>query len=172
MQRRYLIVTLLLAILASSCGSSPYAGLEANKELTRRFVAAVNATDWDALDEIVAEDFRRHCQATPDVQVRSREEFKQLLESFLVSIPDQRMTIEMLVAEGDKVAGYGTYAGTQTGPMEGFPATGKPVEAKFMTILRIEEGRIAELWVEWDNMAMLAQLGLFPPPAPPENEEG
>lgn len=167
MQQRYLIVPLLLAILAASCWCSPDEQLDANKELARRFVAAINTTDWDALDEIVTEDFRRHCQATPDVQVRSREEFKQLLESFLVSIPDQRMTIEMLVAEGDKVAGYGTYAGTQTGPMDGFPATGRPVETKFMTILRIEEDRVAELWVEWDNLSMLTQLGLFSPPAAP-----
>jgi hypothetical protein len=35
-----------------------------------------------------------------------------------------------------------------------------------MSIFRIEAGQIAELWVEWDNVAMLKQLGLFPPPPP------
>ncbi len=46
------------------------------------------------------------------------------------------------------------------------PATGKPVALKFLSIFRIEDGRIAELWVEYDNVAMLTQLGLFPPPTP------
>jgi len=48
--------------------------------------------------------------------------------------------------------------------MGNFPPTGKSVESKFLTIFRIEDGRIAEIWVEWDNLAMLTQLGLFPPP--------
>jgi predicted ester cyclase len=52
-----------------------------------------------------------------------------------------------------------------TGPMGEFPPTGKSVESKFISIFRIEEGRIAELWVEWDNLAMFTQLGLFPPGA-------
>ncbi|UCH66107.1 MAG: ester cyclase [Ignavibacterium sp.] len=60
------------------------------------------------MDELLTDDFTRHCQATPDVQVNSREEFKKLQESLLISIPDQHITIEMLIAEGDKVAGYAT----------------------------------------------------------------
>jgi steroid delta-isomerase-like uncharacterized protein len=138
--------------------------LEANKSLIHSFTEACNAADWDAFDELLTDDFKRHCQATPNVQVNSREEFVQLQESFLVSMPDQKITIEMLIAEGDKVAAYATYSGTLTGPMGEFPATGKSAASKFMTIFRIEEGQIAEIWVEWDNLAMLAQLGLFPPP--------
>jgi hypothetical protein len=37
------------------------------------------------------------------------------------------------------------------------------VESKFIGIFRLEEGKIAELWVEWDNLATLTQLGHFPP---------
>ena len=48
--------------------------------------------------------------------------------------------------------------------MGDFPATGNAVQAPFLAMFRIESGRIAELWVEWDNVAMLSQLGLFPPP--------
>ncbi len=165
MRPRTLAVSVILATVMTGCAPSPTAQLEANKELVRRFGDAANAADWDALDELLTEDFRRHSQATAGVQVNSREEFKQLQESFLASMPDQHVTIEMVIAEGDKVAIYATYTGTQTGPMGEFPATGRPVESKFLGIFRIEEGRIAELWVEWDNLAMLTQLGLFPPPS-------
>lgn len=160
-----LIITLILTTFLVACGPSTLKQHEANKNLIHRFTASTNAADWDDFDELLTEDFSRHCQATPNVQVNSREEFKKLQESFLVSMPDQQITIEMIIAEGDKVAVYATYSGTLTGPMGEFPPTGKSVESKFISIFRIEEGRIAELWVEWDNLAMFTQLGLFPPGA-------
>ena len=164
MYKRNLLITLIFATIVVACCPSPSKQLKANKNLVNRFTEALNAADWEGLDDLLTEDFSRHCQATPGVQVNSPEEFKKLQQSFLSSMPDQKITIEMLIAEGDKVAAYATYSGTQTGPMEEFPITGKFVEFKFLSIFRIKEGKIAELWVEWDNLNMLAQLGLFPPP--------
>lgn len=165
---RKVLLSFALVSMIAACDPSQSNEFEANKQLINRFVATINAAEWDALDELLTEDFQRHCQATPDVQVNSREEFKQLQQSFYTSMPDQRITTEMLIAEGDKVAAYATYTGTLTGPMGDFPATGKSTESKFLSFFRIEDGRIAELWVEWDNLAMLTQLGLFPPPMPSE----
>jgi len=140
--------------------------LEANKTLITRFAEAINTSNWDALDELVSQDFQRHCQATPDAEVKSLQEFKDLQQGFIVGFPDQRVTMDLILAEGDHVATYGAYQATHTGPMGNIPATGKAVDVKMMTIFRVEEGKIAEIWVEWDNMAMLGQLGLLPPPAP------
>ncbi len=138
---------------------------EENKALVRRFNAATNEQRWNALAELVADDFTRHSAATAGPPVTSRQQFIALQKSFLESFPDQWVTLEDLVAEGDRVAVRATYTGTQSGPMGEFPATGKRVSAPFLGIFRIESGRIAELWVEWDNLAILTQLGLFPPPA-------
>ena len=138
--------------------------LEVNKALIRRFTEIINAGDWDVLDEVLTQDFRRHCQATPDVTVESIEDMRALQESFQETFPDQRVTPGMMVAEGDKVACMATYAGTHLGPMGEIPPTGKRGEVRFLTIFRIEGGKIAELWAEWDNVAFLTQLGLFPPP--------
>ncbi len=157
-------VLIALVILALTGCDNRSKQLEANKSLIHRFTEATNAADWDAFDELLTDDFTRHCQATPDVDIKSRDDFKKLQESFYKSMPDQKVTIEMLVAEGDKVTAYATYSGTLTGPMGDFPPTGKSVESKFLAIFRIEEDRIAEIWVEWDNLSMLKQLGLFPPP--------
>ena len=156
--------SLLLAAALAGCASSDHEQLEANKRLVRHFTAAINAADWDALDTLLSEDFRRHSQATTEMPETSGEEYKQLQQVYLASFPDQQVTVEMLVAEGDKVAAYGTYAGTNTGPMGDVPATGRSAQSKFLSIFRIEGGKIAELWVEWDNVALLTQLGLFPPP--------
>ena len=168
---KILLVLLIFAVLLVACGPSQSNRLVANKHLVQRFTNAINAADWDALDELLTEDFRRHSQATPDVRVNSREEFKKMQEFFLLSIPDQQITIEMLIAEGDKIAAYATYTGTQTGAMGEMPPTGKSFESKLLSIFHFEEGRIAELWVEWDNMSILSQLGLFPPPVVPSTQE-
>jgi predicted ester cyclase len=69
-----------------------------------------------------------------------------------------------MLAEGDLVAIWATYEGTQRGQMGPFPPSGKKMRVDFGAILRVENGKIAELWVTWDNMAALAQLGHLPAP--------
>jgi len=142
------------------------ATVEATKALVQRFGAAMNSRRFDLLDDIVAPEFVRHCQATPDVTVRSLPAFKEYLSQDAAVFPDSVQTLRHLVAEGDLVALWATYEGTQRGPMGPFPASGKRVCLEFGAFLRIDAGRIAEMWVTWDNMAALAQLGHLPP-APP-----
>ena len=137
---------------------------EANKEIVRAFAEAGNANDLNAFDTLLAPDFVRHCEATPEVAVTNCEEFKEFYRETAKTFPDQRMTLDSLVAEGDRVAFWGAFSGTQEGPMGPFPPTGKRLESEIGGMFRIEAGRIAELWVTWDNLSGLAQLGLFPPP--------
>ena len=82
----FLLIALLVVVLYDCDNTSER--LEANKNLILRFTEATNAADWNAFDELLTQDFKRHCQATPNVQVNSREGFKRLQESFLESIPD------------------------------------------------------------------------------------
>jgi steroid delta-isomerase-like uncharacterized protein len=137
---------------------------EANKEIVRSFADAGNRNDLEAFDALLAPDFIRHCEATPEVTVTSCEDFKEFYRETARTFPDQQMTLESLVAEGDRVAFWGTFSGTQEGPMGPFPPTGKRLESEIGGMFRIEASRIAELWVTWDNLSGLMQLGLFPPP--------
>ncbi len=77
--------------------------------------------------------------------------------------PDSKVEINQMVAEDDRVAIWATYSGTQEGAMGPFPPSGKRMVLEFGAIFRVEEGKLAELWVTWDNMAALSQLGHFPP---------
>jgi steroid delta-isomerase-like uncharacterized protein len=138
--------------------------IEANKKIVRAFVNAGNRNDLEAFDTLLAADFVRHCEATPEIAVASREEFKQFYRETAKTFPDQQMTLDTLVAEGDRVAFWGTFSGTQEGPMGPFPPTGRRLVSAIGGMFRIEAGKIAELWVTWDNLAGLVQLGLFPPP--------
>jgi len=157
---------LVLAALVLSCGPSTQERLEANKNLVRQFAAKIDAEEWDALDALVTDDIRRYSRATTAFpEIKSREAFKRYEQTIHVPFPDGRVTYERMVAEGDMVAAYATFTGTNTGPLGELPPTGRSVEVKFLAMFRIEGGKIAEIWVEWDNLSRLAQLGLSPPSA-------
>lgn len=138
--------------------------IEANKRIVRAFADAGNRNDLDAFDTLLAANFVRHCEATPEIAVATREQFKQFYRETAKTFPDQQMTLDTLVAEGDRVAFWGTFFGTQEGQMGPFPPTGRRLVSEIGGMFRIEAGKIAELWVTWDNLAGLVQLGLFPPP--------
>jgi len=163
MSKLTFITVFALMVLSAGCESQHDNDLDANKNIVRRFVEISNAAEWDRLDEIVAPDFQRHSTATAGPPVRSLDAFVSLQESFLSAFPDQQVRLDNMIAEGDFVAIQAAYLGTQTGPMGDLPATGKSVDGPFIAFFRIDSGVIAELWVEWDNVAMLNQLGLPPP---------
>ena len=140
------------------------ASIERNKELGRRFTEVLNNRQWDLLDELVAPDFQRHCQATPGVVVKSLEEFKAFLRADAASFPDSVQTPRLIVAEDDMIAVWAAYEGTQLGQMGPFPPSGKRMSIDFSAMIRVEAGKIAELWVVWDNVAALTQLGHLPAP--------
>ena len=71
----FVVIALLLAILFGCDNQSKK--LEANKDIVHQFAEAVNNNDYEALDNVVASNFIRHSQATPEVKIRSLEEFKQ-----------------------------------------------------------------------------------------------
>jgi steroid delta-isomerase-like uncharacterized protein len=128
-----------------------------------RMIEAVNERDFDALDDLIAPDLVRHCAATPEIEVRSLEQFKEFLHRDLAAVPDSEQELNLIFSKGPLVAAHVTYRGTQEGPMGPFPPSGKKLEIPFVGILRVEEGKIAEIWVEWDNLNALMQLGHFPP---------
>jgi steroid delta-isomerase-like uncharacterized protein len=130
-----------------------------------RMIEAVNERDFDALDDLIAADVVRHCAATPDIDVRSLEEFKAFLHRDLASVPDAAQELNLIFSRGPLVAAHVTYRGTQDGQMGPFPPSGRELSIPFIGILRVENGKIAEIWVEWDNLNALTQLGHFPPPA-------
>lgn len=133
-----------------------------NKSVVRRFGEALNNHKLDLLDDVVASQFVRHCQATPAFEVRSLDEFKCFLQDDWRAVPDAQTNVRFLIAEGEFVAFYCTCSGTQTGQWGPIPPSGKHFELDYSGVFRLSEGKIAELWVTWDNLAVLAQLGHQP----------
>jgi steroid delta-isomerase-like uncharacterized protein len=130
-----------------------------NTSIMRRFGEALNARNLDVLDELLAPDFVRHSQATPWIQISNLDAFKRFLQDDWSGVPDGQTTPRFLVAEGDLVALYCTYSGTQTGRWGPLPPSGKHFELEFGAVFRLAGGRIAEAWITWDNLSLLTQLG-------------
>lgn len=151
---------LFVVAFLGGCEATPQDQLQANKDLVQRFAAAIDADDWDALDALVTPDIRRHSRASGRMsEISSLDEFKQFEQALHRSFSEGHVTYEIMIAEGNMVAAYATFTGVHTGPLGDLEATGKPVRVNFLAMFRIETGKIAEIWVEWDNMSRLEQLG-------------
>lgn len=134
---------------------------ERNKAVIRRFVEEVqNNQDFVVYDELNDRDFV-NLSAPPGVPA-DREGGKLYLQAFANAYPDGRMTIDDMIAEGDRVVTKKTFTGTNTGEFAGMPATGKRVTLQFVDIMRVRDGRIVEHWLCLDQLSWLQQLGLAP----------
>ncbi len=142
---------------------------EENKAVVRRFNELVEGYwrtgDTDAFDEVIAPDFVHHAPGLPP----DLEGMKQALPMFRAAFPDMRLTVEEMIAEGDKVVDRVTVRGTHEGELMGIPASGKQVEFMETHISRIADGKIVERWGQWDAMGMMQQIGAVP--APEQSEE-
>jgi len=136
-----------------------------NKALVQRIHAEVSRGNMAIFDEVLSPDYVRHCQAMPPElqEIHGTEVFKAFVAEFVNAVSDCNDEIEFILADSNMVAYVTTTTGTQTGPMGNLPASGKEFTLKNIVIQRIEDGKIAETWISWDNVAMLSQLGFFPP---------
>ncbi len=132
------------------------------KTIVRSFVSAINAQDWRALERVVSPCFRRHSAAAGEASIKSAHDLIQYLRQEFVTFPDAVESIEDIISDDDKVAVRHRFRGTQTGQMGPYPPSHKVMDATYIAIYRIESDRIAEAWVEWDNMSGLRQLGHLP----------
>ena len=130
------------------------------KAIVRRFIDEVFLRgSFDSVDELVTEDFTPHAWG----RMRpGREGLKQAIERVSAGLSDPSMTIDDMIAEGDRVAVRLTSSAIQTGPFMGIPASGRRYEIGEIHWFRLREGRICEHWHEADFLGMLRQLGAMP----------
>lgn len=133
---------------------------ESNKAVVRRFYEELlNQGRLEVAEEVLAEDFADQPAARD--RPGGPEGFRQFVALVGSTFPDIHVTIEDLIAEGDKVAARLTVRGTQQGPFRGFPATGKPVTWSGIDLIELAAGKIVRRWSERDFFGMLEALGLL-----------
>lgn len=133
---------------------------ERNKELIRRHYEEIDGRkNFDAVYEQVTEDFFDH--EAPE-RPCGPEALKECLKRIHEAFPDLSLTIEDMIAEGDKVVARNVWRGTHQGEFGGIAATGRKIEISGIVIWRIEGGRIAERWASIDRLALIKQIGGLP----------
>lgn len=132
------------------------------KELIRQWWEVVNqGTGVERVDDFYTADYVLHDPSQPE-PIRGIEGVRAFVAAIATGFPDIKITIDDLLAEGDKVIHRVTARGTHQGAFQGIPATGKSVEIWIMVISRIANNKIAEEWELVDTLRMLQQLGVVP----------
>lgn len=135
----------------------------ADAEFIHRWFNEVwNNKNADAIDEMFATD--GVANGLKDEQgntVIGPAMYKPFHAAFLQAFPDMTITIEDTVTEGDKIAARCRATGTHCGEGIGITPCNTPVEFTFMSIVRVQDGKIAEAWNNIDFMNMYQQLGVL-----------
>ena len=136
---------------------------EENKALINRWFEEVwNCGDAQAIDELLAPDGVVHGLVDAGGNpVRGLAAFHEFHSQFRGAFPDIAVTLEDVIAEGDRVVARCSVRGTHTGAELGFAATNAPVQFEGIAIVRIENGKIVEAWNHFDFLEMNKQLGVL-----------
>jgi len=133
---------------------------EANKALTLRYWEEVaNKGNLDLIEEICAPDYVCH---EVDQDIRGPEGVRQFIFMLRAAFPDLHVTVEDVIAEGDKIVQRWTGRGTHQGELMGIPPTGNRVSVAGITISCFKDGKVSEEWEVYDMMGMMHQLGAIP----------
>jgi steroid delta-isomerase-like uncharacterized protein len=114
------------------------------------------------VDELVAPNGISHHSSwgTP----ANRMGLKQLMAMLRMAFPDLSRTVEDEITQDNKVAAHWKIRGTQTGIFLGNPPISKPIVVEGLIYVCIENEQIIESWLMIDQMSVLQELGLVPPP--------
>lgn len=135
-----------------------------NKATCRRFHDAMNTGDAEriskTIDEFVEPDVL--IRAPLPVDATGAQALKEVFGRLHRAFPDLHITVEDVIAEGDKVVSRNTVTGTHQGEYMGLPPTGKSITYNEIFIFRFAGGRIAETWGVVDVLSQMKQLGAIP----------
>jgi steroid delta-isomerase-like uncharacterized protein len=134
---------------------------EANKALVRQMEEALfNRRNLAAVDEFLAPGYvlRTAAEGAPS----DREAVREAIAAYLQGFPDLHISIDELIADGDRVVGCFTFTGTHGGDLFGIPPTGRRISVRQIAIYRIADGQVAEEWEVSDQLGLMQQLGAIP----------
>ena len=133
---------------------------EQNKQVFRRLIEeGFSKGNLEALNDVFAPNFVEHQDGFVPPNA---EGVKGAIVSLRTAAPDLKLTIEEIIASGEKTWARITARGTHRGPFMGRPATERTFAITVIDICRFENGQVVEHWGVADRLSMMAQLGLLP----------
>jgi predicted ester cyclase len=133
---------------------------ERNRTTVAYFLDQTHSGNFAAVDETVAPGIVTH--GFPCHSPQSREEYKQFFEGFNAAFSNMEYRTLALVADETYVAARFFVGVDHTGPYNGIAPTGRRVEFTGMGLYRLQDGLIAETWLQLDAVSFLGQIGAIP----------
>jgi steroid delta-isomerase-like uncharacterized protein len=132
---------------------------EANKSLAREWFEQVwNQKSEAAIDRMFQRRREAHGLPNADTTLVGPDQFKVFHRQFCGAIPDLRLDVEDVIAEGDKVAVRWTASGTHLGDHFGFPASGRKAVLKGSSFMVFGGNQVVESWNQMDLHALFQKL--------------
>jgi len=156
-----ILATLFTAFLTgctpTESGGTDMTSQETSKELVGRWITGIwGRGNIELLQELATEDYS---YSYPGQEGLRGDAFVDYVHAIRSAIPDLDDTIEQQVADGDTVVTRGTTRGTHQGSFGDIAPTGNLIEVSWVMFTRLEDGRIAEEWEIFDELALMKQLG-------------
>ncbi len=137
------------------------------KEVGTKWVEAFNSHDEARIRELNADDIV--LEAPGEVRLEGNDGSTGYAMGWLNAFSDARLKVSSTFVDGDTVvqefAFEGTHDNTLSGPAGDIPATNRRLTGRGVQILRVEDGKVAEARLYYDQMQVMTQLGLMPEPA-------
>jgi steroid delta-isomerase-like uncharacterized protein len=135
--------------------------VDENVMLMRRWFEEVwNQGRVETLYELMSPDGIARGQSEPDTEIRGPKEFEDFVRRIRGAFSGIRIKVEDVFGADDKVVVRWSGEMVHTGDDLGFPSTGRKIQVGGMSIARIMNGQVVEGWDNWDQLAMLKQLGV------------
>lgn len=133
------------------------------RDIATRLFEVIDGQRWDEYATVLHPDA---VMTSPFGTFASPAEWARVSQGFCAAVPDGRHEIDGVLQTGDQMAFWGTWNGTNLGPLPSpqglVPATGRRVRLPFCAVARARDERITEIHVYLDQLTMLSQLGLAP----------
>ena len=88
--------------------------------------------------------------------------FKQKVAGFMAIFPDLKEDLQDIMASGDTVATRWVVTGSLQREFMGIPASGQTIRVEGMNFYRLKDGRVTDIWTQFDGLGMMQQLGAIP----------
>ncbi|MDR3711849.1 MAG: ester cyclase [Puia sp.] len=165
----YAAFFLIIVVFLSSCknpdakpaaadqpaATAPKPAGPTNKDIYKVF----NTGNDKGLDTLVAKDAIDH---SPFGTSYGLDSLKLNVAASRAAFPDLKIEALEEIVQGDMIMTRFRFTGTNTGPMNGKPATGRKIDVTGVDVTRTKDGKLYEHWDYTDYMTFFKQLGIDP----------
>lgn len=124
------------------------------------FKEVINQKQIAKIDDLVLPTVKDHNLAPG--QEPGTAGLKKLINELFLAFPNLEMNVDFIFSEGDKVVCRIIMKGVFEGTFLGKKGTGQPFAIDGLEVFRVQKGKIVERWANFDDLALLKQIGLYP----------